>query len=398
MGALVFAAHPMQVEPVVWITEFRGLLSAALALGALLLWLRFRRTEGTLAAIGASLCFVAALLSKPIAVVVPLAVLAIEFLWPPVDRRRLVFPIAWTLACVPIVWITKSVQPETVVRTTTAWWTRPFVASDAVSYYLYKLIAPINLVISYGRTPVAVMQSWLPYVLWIVPAALVALAWRLRRRAPVVSLGLAVVLLFLAPVSGLVPFEFQNYSTVADRYFYMPMAGVAMILAWTAARFPSTRWTVLGGSGLVAILMFLNVRQQPVWASELTVWQHASDVFPDDAKAHFGLGAALAAAGDDYAAIGQYQRSIATFPSDADTFFNLGNAERRLGNSGAAIGAYREAARLDPAHVAARANLLIMLLEAGEVTEAQGVATELRRLAPQHPVFEAIRRQGGELR
>lgn len=395
-GALLFAAHPLQVEPVIWITEFRGVLSTSLTLGALLLWLRFRRTHHALAAIGASLCFAAALLSKPIAIVVPMIVIAIELLWPPIDRRRLVYPIAWMVASIPIVWITKSVQPDAAIQTTTALWTRPLIAGDAVSHYLYKLFAPIDLAISYGRTPVAVMETSLVYVLWVIPAALVALAWYLRRRAPVLSFAIAIVLLPLAPVSGLVPFEFQNYSTVADRYFYLPMAGVAMIAAWAVARIPSRRWAAIGAGIVVAGLVFLNVGQQPLWASELSVWRHAVDLFPGDAKAQFALGTALAAAGDDRAAIVHYQRSIAIRPLDGDVFFNLGNAERRLGRDrAAAIAAYREAARLDPAHVAARANLLMMLLEAGEHAEAQQVAAELQRLAPQHPVFEAIRRQGG---
>jgi hypothetical protein len=392
-GALLFAVHPMQVEPVLWITEFRGVLSTSLTLGALLLWLRFRETRGTLTAIGASACVAAAFLSKPIAVAVPLIVLGIELLWPPLDRRRLAYPIAWTLASMPIIWITKAVQPATGVEMKTALWTRPFVAGDAVSHYLYKLVLPIDLANSYGRTPATVMATWLPYVLWVVPVTLVGLAWHLRRRVPVVSLALAIVLLFLAPVSGLVSFEFQDYSTVADRYFYVPMIGVAMVVAWALARIPSRRWAGIGTAALVAGLVFLNIRQQPVWSSELTLWQHTVDVVPSDPKGHFGLGSALAAAGDDRGAIAHYQQSISIRPSDADVFFNLGNSERRLGRGSAAIAAYREVARLDPVHQAARANLLLLLLEAGEDEEALRVAAELRRLAPQHPAFDAIRRQ-----
>ncbi len=394
-GALLFAAHPMQVEPVLWITEFRGVLSASMTLGALLLWLRFRRTRGTLAAVGASVCFAAALLSKPIAIVVPALVLAIEFLWPPIERRRSAWATAWVLAAMPIVWITKSVQPDTGVELKTAWWTRPFIAGDSVSYYLYKLVAPIHLANSYGRTPVAVMESWPPYVLWIVPVAVAWLAWHLRRRVPLVSLALAIVLLFLAPVSGLVPFEFQDFSTVADRYFYLPMAGVATIVAWAIEKASSRRLAALVTGAIVAGLVFLNLRQQPVWSSELTLWQHTLDLFPDDPKAHFGLGAALSDRGDDRAAIAHYQRAIAIRSSDADVFFNLGNSERRIGDRPAAKAAYRESARLDSDEVSARANLLMMLLEDGEDDEAQRVASELRRLAPRHPVFDAIRRQGG---
>jgi hypothetical protein len=394
-GALLFAAHPIQVEPVVWITEFRGLLAASLTLGALHLWLRFRQTRRILAAAGASLCGAAAVLSKPTAIVIPLIVLVIELLWRPVDRRRLAYAIAGTLASIPILWITKSAQPDAAVHMTTALWTRPLVAGDAVSYYLYKLVVPIDLAISYGRTPVAVLQNWLTYVLWVVPLALMGLAWYLRRRVPVVSFAIALVLLALAPVSGLVPFGFQNYSTVADRYFYLPMVGVALIAAWTIAQIPSRRWAGFGTAAIVVALVFLNVGQQPVWSSDLTLWRHAVDVSPGSAEAQFGFGSALAAAGDDRDAVAHYQRSISIRPSDPDVFFNLGNAERRLDDPAGAIAAYREAARLDPRHIGSRANLLLMLLQAGEESEARRVAAELQQLAPHHPVFDAIRRRGG---
>jgi hypothetical protein len=322
-------------------------------------------------------------------------VLAIELLFPPLDRRRLMYPLVWMLASVPVAWITSAVQPDTLVHTKTPLWTRPFVAGDAVSYYAFKLMAPVNLAVTYGRTPDAVMASALPYVLWIVPAGMIAIAWVLRRRLPTISLALAIILLFLAPVSGLVPFAFQNYSTVADRYFYMPMVGVSLIVAWTVAQVPSGAWAGTLSAVLIAGLLFLNVRQQPVWSSELELWQHTLDIFPHNAKAQFGFGAALAAAGDDRGAIDHYQQSIAISPSDADVFFDLGNADYRLGRTAAAMDAYRQAARLDPGHVGARANLLMRLLETGQLDEARQVAAELRRLAPEHPVLESIRRQGG---
>src|SRR5262249_29480195 len=76
-GALVFALHPLQAESVAWASETKDLLCGLCALIALRRLVTWRARGGMSAYTGASLAFVAALLAKPSAVVVPL--LAVVF-------------------------------------------------------------------------------------------------------------------------------------------------------------------------------------------------------------------------------------------------------------------------------------------------------------------------------
>jgi len=70
-GALVFALHPLQAESVAWASETKDLLCGLCALVALRRLVAWRARGGASAYVGASLAFVAALLAKPSAVVVP---------------------------------------------------------------------------------------------------------------------------------------------------------------------------------------------------------------------------------------------------------------------------------------------------------------------------------------
>ena len=55
------------------------------------------------------------------------------------------------------------------------WWQRPFIAGDALAFYLFKTVVPIDLCVDYGRTPHAVMSHAWGYLAWAIPVALLVL-------------------------------------------------------------------------------------------------------------------------------------------------------------------------------------------------------------------------------
>src|SRR5262249_11045398 len=157
-----------------------------------------------------------ALLSKPTAIVVPLAVAALDgFVFRPPTRQRWLVPLLWMIPAVLVIWITKSAQPDNHLAMRTSALLRPFIAGDPVVCYLSKLVAPVHLSVMYGRTPPVILQSWRTYVEWVVPLALLGLAWVWRHTRPLLALGIVIALLGIAPVSGLIPFSGQYDSTVA---------------------------------------------------------------------------------------------------------------------------------------------------------------------------------------
>src|SRR5205085_2795817 len=100
--------------------------------------------------------------------------------------------------------------------------------------------------------PLYVINSGWVYLTWVVPAAVVGLM-ALAPCRRIWWAGLAMFVAAMAPVLGLVSFGFQGHSTVADRYAYLGMLGIAMLLAWWTARHWRPLWLTIAGMSLFAL-------------------------------------------------------------------------------------------------------------------------------------------------
>src|SRR5205807_1838606 len=120
-------------------------------------------------------------------------------------------------------------------------------------------------------------------------AALSALAFALRRTRPWLAAGWAWYLLTLLPVIGIVQVGMQS---MADRYMYVPLIGLAIAVAWEAAE-RAPRPAPTAAVILLALWAVLSWRQIPVWHDGLTLFTHALAVTPDNFLAHDNLGVEL---------------------------------------------------------------------------------------------------------
>jgi protein O-mannosyl-transferase len=371
LGALVFAVHPVQVEPVAWVSGLKDVLSGLLALVAVLAYLLFAQTNKLWWHALATAAFVMAMLAKPSAVVVPLVVLIIELL---ILRRGLraaiVGPAMWLLFALPVVIVGMLVQPAESLPFVPPVWARPVVALDALAFYLVKLFAPLQLAIDYGRSPQWLWGSWQKWVTWMIPvvAALVVIwiVWRLKFL--LIAAGLAVMAVALLPVLGLVPFDFQSYSTTADHYLYFAMLGPAIVVAAVVQRW--MKRAVIGA--VVVWVLFLAGKshlQSWVWHDSQSLFQHTLDTNPTSLAGLVNLGKYYADQGPQLARQGMYQaaeqslrqaitlyeRAMRYWPSDAQAREGLANTHATLGwvilmqgKIDAAIAEFETALKIDP--------------------------------------------------
>ena len=329
IGALVFAAHPLMVESVSWISETKGLLAAAFSLGALICYVQYAvppNSSGNRAwlwFLGSTALFVLATLSKPTAVTLPLIAFAIDWGWlgrpephpnPLLGKERglpllRTLPLAgWLLVSVAMVLTTHDAQPVKPTDTLIpSLWQRPLVAGDALTFYLWKTILPLHLNFDYGRTPGFVLaHSWV-YATAIAPLVVAVLLW--RAPAPVRT-GVVVFAAALLPILGLQPFIYQVYSTVADRYAYIAMLGVALIVAWVVARRPGPlAWSI--GAIVIAALSLMSFYQTSTWRNDIALYEHGIRENPNSWSSYGNLATALAADGKIDAAEADYRRAIA---------------------------------------------------------------------------------------
>ncbi|MBX7246660.1 MAG: tetratricopeptide repeat protein [Candidatus Sumerlaeaceae bacterium] len=416
VGALIFGLHPLQVEPVAWVTGQKDVLSGFLALAAVCLYLLWRQRGGRIHYVAALVLFVLSTLTKPAAVAVPLALLLLDVVWLSNPWRRvLVALIPWFVVASAVVVVTALVQtPSPTLKPALGpVWSRPFVAADALVFYIRRILLPIDLAPVYGRTPVVVLAGWWNYL--ALPAVLVAAILLLRRGGTaLIASGWFVV--FFLPVLGLVPFGFQKYSTVADRYAYLSMAGIGLAVAWGLTVRPSR--PVIWGIMIAILMVFagLSVRQQLLWRDSAALWSHNLAIAPESAVVHAQYGNACTSAGqaaqaeqhlrealrlapdEPYfhnnlasllvadgrvdEAVEHFLRAAECDPRYASPHYNLGQIYKRKGLAAEAEREYRAAIAAKPYYYEARLNLGALLLEKGDLPGAEAETREALRLNP----------------
>jgi len=326
--SLVFTTHPLQVESVAWISELRGLSSAFFALAALNVFIAGRQanlrspTRSRALFVASAALVVAAMLCKPSAVVLPILGLVIDRLALGTSWRRSVLAASvWAICVLPFAWITRTIQ-HVSAEGLSVWWQRGFIAGDALAFYLFKLVLPIDLCVDYGRTPgVAMSHSW-SYVVWVVPAALLVLCYVYRRRRPVAWLGSIVFLVLLLPVLGLVPFKYQAFSTVADRYLYLPLIGLGLIVGDIIDAMGS-KVVLTAAAGVIFILGIVTFIQTGHWLDNQAFARHTVDVNPNVAFAQNDLGGILLREGRVEEAIPHLKKAVALEPAFSNAQNNL---------------------------------------------------------------------------
>lgn len=426
-GAALFAIHPFQVESVAWISEIRGMLSNLFSLAALVVYAigldRSAQSGRPRLSWAASAALVAltllATLSKPSAVILPLlmAIVAVSLKRRPAPDA-LIDAAPVLIAALPVVAITRMVQ-HAAQYSIAPFYARPLIAGDALAFYVAKLIAPARMTVDYGRTPSLVLHSWWGYVTWLVPAALAAIAYRQRRRAPYLGAGMALAAAALLPVLGFSPFKFQAFSTVADRYMYLAMLGPAVIAAYALASARSAAIYAAAAAAL-AVLFAISFVQLGKWQNSEILYSYTLAVNPASppiqvnyadlymkkdpavAEAHFraairsdprypdahmNLGTVLENTGRPAQALAEFAIANRESPADARIPYDMGNALMEMGKYDAAAKAYSDALRLDPAHLSAVNNQGQAYLQMGDYGAAVQCFLRAASLRPADPRF-----------
>jgi Tfp pilus assembly protein PilF len=377
-GGLVFALHPLQTEVVAWATGRKDLVAAILCLTAWVCWVRAWESPppraGRLRRIAFGF-FVAALFAKPASVALPAALLAVDWFAERPPIRELARRYVWWFAAALLGTLATAGSQEISAQgkaALTPLWTRPFVATDALCFYVAKIVWPLHLAAVYNRVPVAAIRS--PIFWWSLPIVTVCLALLWRRRT-VWGLAAALFIVFLAPVLGLVPFAFQRYSTVADRYVYLSMVGVGLAACAAIARI-RTRWPRLQPAlaGLVAVIALacgtLSWRQSRVWYDSISLWSHNVRVVSSSAVAHANLAAEYALRSRNDEAIEHNRLALQFDPQQERALSNLGLLLAWKGETTAALELLHRAVKLRPGFADPYSHIGDCYLRQGKIAEA----------------------------
>lgn len=396
-AALLFVLHPQHVESVTWIAERKDLLCALFYFAALIAYLTTNRATYLKTYGWSFLFFILALMSKSMAVSLPLSLMLIDICL----RHRQVTEqgvagavkvlfieklplILVMLAAIAVTLSTQSASgyaPVGFIGRLTF-----FVAG--IEHYALSLLLPIGLSPFY---PAAIANiDGLAVLTVLLMGGL--LAWSLLRLsksriAQVLSLVLLFFLVSLAPVSGIVPIGEHAF---ADRYSYIPMVGFYGLAGYLLASWQqSLSRNPLPVLALLACCAFLGVqsaRYKQVWQNDLVFWSSVVDKFPTQAAMPIdNLANAHAVAGDYEQAIDSYRRSIAVEPSQALPYINLAGIYDFTEKAAQALAVLNEGLAINPDNTALLSRTGRALVERGDLNGAQVLLEKALTLNPDLP-------------
>lgn len=375
-GALLFALHPVQVETVAWVTGMKDALCGFFSLLALWQYLAYAKTSTVdlpwrhQRYARATLFLAAALLCKPGAVTIPLTAALLGYCLCPRKLRQLALELGpWLLLTLPVVIVTKFAQPAAHHTYLPALWQRFLIAGDAITFYLGKLLLPLTLGPDYGRTPQVVLANGWVYATGLFPYFLaLCLGWRYRKPWALAAAGTFTTALL--PVLGFVPFDFQDFSTVADRYLYVAMLGPALGLAWLTSRPQRTQAVRLLVITILLLFGTKSALQVRYWQDSLTFNSHMVQVNPQSAAGYINLGINLKEADRLQEAIAAFQKSLALDPNSPQGYLNLGQLYEKISMTQEAEGYYQKALEVDPLYANTYSNLGDLARKNGQLPEA----------------------------
>ncbi len=389
-AALIFGLHPQRVESVAWASELKDVLCGAFFLLAILAWLRYSQHGRKPVFYALSLlAFVLALLSKPMAVTLPLVLLILDYC--PLKRleavgfkkaliEKLPFFALSALGAIATIWAQRGDEAMASLAQSPLS-ERLDVAVRGVAFYLKKLVAPIDLVPFYVRPIEGEFFNsgfWISLaVLAVISAACVILKGRALKAAWL------YYLVTLFPVIGLVQ---VSDMAAADRYSYLPSLGPVLLISGVVALFAAHRRRVLYSIAVTALLSamlgFLTVKQTEVWKDTVSLWTKEISVYPT-IQAYMKRAKALEAAGRFEEAAVDYTVVIKNADTDLPALLSRrAGAYLNAGYEEMAVEDYALALRLDPANAQARLGMTAVLMGMGEYAKAAAELEKVRELAP----------------
>ncbi len=418
---LLFGLHPLHVESVAWISERKDLLCAFFFLLSVMAFAKYVKNQSISSVSGktprsaldrryyffALGLFALALLSKPMAITLPLVLLILD--WYPFGRIRswktfysvILEKIPFLILSLVSGFLTilaQKVEGAMMMMEFMPLSVRLFVAAKSVIAYLCKMVLPLQLtpLYPYPRNPSLLSFAYLSAI--VLLGGITAICIMIAKKRQLWLCCWSYYLITLSPVLGILQVGVQS---MADRYTYLPSLGPFVIVGLIAGGIYEKMTElkrlkiILPVTGLVlatAILVSLSyatTKQIGVWKNSISFWKHVIENGASEIPIpHNYLGMAYADQGQLDLAIAEYRTALHLAGNYAEAHNNLGVAYAHKGQLDLAMAEYQAAVRLTPNYPEAHNNLGLAYAYKGQpdlaMAEYKTALLQLPDFAPAH--------------
>jgi len=381
--AVIFAIHPLQAEPVAWVTARKDLLSTFFLLLSTHAYLRYVKRTSVLNLLIVFIFFVLGFMSKPWVIILPVLLIILDIWplnrisWKSLSEKKLFLIFSAGAGFIPFLGQPQALtysHPVTVVKNVT------------VNYleYIQKAFYPVNLAIQSAH-PEVIFTNQIFIISSAVLLLITGFIFRFSKKFPYLLTGWLWFVIALLPMAGLLP--------PADRFMYVPLIGLWVMVIWgisdLSERFPKFhRINIFILTGIFFVFSTLLSRQLSSWRNNETLFRHSLTASSGNYVAHNNLGITLIEQGDLNQAAGHYSEAQ-KIRSDGVTNVNLGSALAKQGKNEEAMKYFEESLRLNPNYAEAHNNLGNLLMQQGSANEAMAHYLKAVQLKPDLPEAHA---------
>lgn len=372
--ALLFGAHPLHVESVAWISERKDVLYAFFYLASILAYIKYtisgKPNKGKLFLLSVAL-FIFSLMSKPMAVSLPIVLLILDFY--PFQRidLKVGFRNARVVFIEKIPFILLSIISSIItVRAMNAGTgmitveqipviTRLATAARSYVFYIVKIILPFNLAPIY---PYPLKANFLAFEYsgsLIIISLITLFAISSLRKNSIFFIVWLYYTVTIIPVLGIV--KGAGLFAAADRYTYLPslgpffLVGMGVWVLYDSFQIKRSRIALITISLLfIGTLIYNTINQIGIWHDSISLWSHEIRIYP--------VGVPIA-------------------------YNNRGNAYNELGSYAQAINDFNKAIEFDPKYENAYSNRGIIYNTMGMYANAESDLNKAIQLSPLNATF-----------
>jgi len=393
MTAILFGIHPLHVESVAWISERKDVLYALFFLAAVICYCYYLRDKETRRYYYLSLAlFVLSLLSKAMAITLPVILLLIDYYLRRKRDKSLFmdkipfFILSFVFGAIALV----SQYSIGAVRDESSFSFLNIIAVSGYSviFYLNKIFMPVELSCLY---PPPRQEDFflllLPCVIFIILLTAVILSAKYTRK---IIFGSGFFLITILPVLQFIPI---GETVVADRYSYIPSLGIFYILAeglfWLYSRkmkYPRFFQCVILALliWIAGFLMSLTWQRCLVWKDSLSLWSDVLKKYPDSATAYNNRGAGYLTKKEYAKAYDDLMTALKINQNYHEAYFNLGILYNSRGDYGEAIKLINKTLQMDPGYLKAYDMLAVIYGSRGKHSEVITICKKAIQIKRDH--------------
>lgn len=396
---LLFCVHTVLSWPVNYVASRADLLLALFFLIAIILYILYKEVRvnkySILLYLSSIVCFILALLSKELAMILPLILLLYLRCFPKkTDQSQGTTPnLIWGFFIIAAIYIllratVLNFTEGHLVETTTApipLYNRLLTTSKVFVIYLRLLVLPIGLHMEWNIEPARSFLQDEVFLSVVVLFITGIFSYFLFRRSKLKFFAVAWFFITLIPYSNIFPLAYF----MGEGWLYVPSIGFFALLAiyLSDLRKRSRLWryaVICIVTSLIVFYGLLTLKRTDVWADPIRLYTEVLRYCPNNTKARINLGVLLAKSGLHEEAAQKYREATKLMPGDSGLHSNIGTLYANRKMYDIALEEFKKAIEINPDDHVAYNNIGIIYKLKGDIKKAMEQYTKALKLNPNY--------------